>query len=354
MQFDQIIVVKETRDDERRVALTPRIVAQLISNGYKVLVENDAGLGAGFNNAEYVNVGAKILTLTSSGFPPNSFIVRLLRPSKERELFEYNLFDSNTLMLGFLFPFVDDIHISTWQSLGITTLSFDLFKSISIHDPKNAQAAMSKIAGRLAFHDILNLYKGSAPYYLSVIGTGAAGLSAVKAALEIGIPVQVFGRKENLRSEFEALKAIYRVISPAVDGVNFIRKYLAESTLIITAARIAGKKAPLLIDKESLNILPANTVIVDLAASNGGNVVGTQCEQTITTINNIRIRSVCGYPKQEPRLASEIYAQCVYSLISEIMSSTGNIDFKNNLIQELWVTHNNQRNNLLYNKFSEI
>jgi alanine dehydrogenase len=144
MRFDQIVVVKETLHNEKRVALTPKVVAQLTDKGYRVWIEE---------------------------------------------------------MLGFLFPFVADNHIATWQQLGLTTLSFDLFKSISINDQKNAQAAMSRIAGRLAFHDAVKLYQGEKPLNLVVIGAGAAGISAAKEAKNHKIPVQLLGRKESLREE---------------------------------------------------------------------------------------------------------------------------------------------------------
>lgn len=110
------------------IALTPQFVAQLVDKGYRVLIETDAGLNAGFTNNKYINSGAELFSLTSSGFPANTFIVRVLRPSKERELMENKLFHENTAMLGFLFPFVADTHIAAWQELGLTTLSFDLFQ----------------------------------------------------------------------------------------------------------------------------------------------------------------------------------------------------------------------------------
>ncbi|CAM2770998.1 hypothetical protein LEWO105114_02135 [Legionella worsleiensis] len=353
MHFKQILVVKETLHEEKRVALTPKIVGMLVNMGYRVFVETDAGLNAGFANAEYINAGAELFSLTSSGFPANTFIVRVLRPSKERELIENEHFHENTAMLGFLFPFVADNHIATWQKLGLTTLSFDLFKSISIHDSKNAQAAMSRIAGRLAFHDALKYYKGEKPVKLTVIGTGAAGISAAFEGLKYKIPVQMFGRKECRRAELEVAGITYYVLPTDELQVDFIKPHLLEATILITAARTPGKKAPLLIDEESLKFLPRNAVIVDLAASNGGNVAGTKSERTITIENGISIRNVSGYPKSEPRASSEAFAQCVFSLLSEIMKPEGDVSFGNELVQEIWVTHEGHRNNSLYDGFDE-
>ncbi|WP_226905661.1 hypothetical protein [Legionella antarctica] len=351
--YKQILVVKETHEGESRVALTPTTVAVLVKKHYQVLVETDAGLKAGFTNDEYINAGAKIFSLTSSGFPSNTFIVRIHRPSKARRLIENKNFHENIAMLGFLSPFVADDHIAAWQELGITTLSFDLFKSLSINDPKNAQSAMSRIAGRLAFQDAFKRYRGEQPVKLTVIGTGPAAISAALEALKHQVPVQVFGRKVQHKAELEASGMTYYVLPDADEEVNFIKPHLAEETIVITAARTSGKKAPLLIDEESIRLLPHNAVVVDLAVSNGGNVTGSKSDQVINIAKGISIINVSGYPKAEPRFSSEAYAQCVVSLIIEIMSPEGDMLFENDLVQEIWVTHEGQRHDSLYEKFDE-
>lgn len=352
MKFDQIIVVKETHENERRVALTPQVVYRLVNKGYRILVEKDAGLKAGFTNDEYIDSGAKIFS-TSNGFPPNSFIVRVLRPSKERELMENNSFSENTAMLGFLFPFVADNHIDTWRNLGITTFSFDLFKSISIYDSKNAQAAMSRIAGRLAYHDAIKHYTGSDPIKLTVMGAGAAGISAAMEARKYGISVQVFSRNEYHRTELEKAGIKFFVLPVADKQISFIQSFLTDQTIVITAARVSGKKAPLLMDEKSLSLLPSKSVVVDLAIGTGGNVTGSRYDQIVNALNGVSIINISGYPKMEPRPSSETYAQCVYSLLTEMMSSDGVVAFDNKLVQEIWVTHQKQRHDELYNQFNE-
>ncbi|MGQ3890216.1 hypothetical protein ACQUW5_14470 [Legionella sp. CNM-1927-20] len=355
MYFKQILVVRETREYEKRVALTPHIVAQLTQKGYRILVEEDAGLNAGFTNAEYIQAGAELFFLSESGFPANTFIVRVLRPSKERELIEKSLYHPNTAMLGFLFPFVADTHIASWQALNLTTLSFDLFKRLSIHDKKNAQAAMSRIAGRLALKDALKHCNREKNITLTIIGAGAAGLSAAFEGIKYGIKVQIFGRKEGLRKELEAAGATYYVLPETVnEQKQFIKAYLNDSNIVITAAREAGKKAPLLIDKTSLDRLPPKAVIVDLAISNGGNVLGSKHDQVITLDNDKILVNVSGYPKTEPRASSEIYAQCVFHLLTEIMSPVGIVSFENEFIQEIWVTHDKQLHECLYSDFNEF
>lgn len=353
MKIKQILVVKETREGESRVALTPETVSLLSSRQYRVLIEAGAGLKAGFSDAEYIKAGAEIFSLAAEGFPADTLILRVKLPSKTREHLENNLFHNNTSMIGFLDPldpFDGDDHVAAWQALGISTFSMDLFKSLSINDPKNMQAAMSRIAGRLAFQDGLKRYHGENPVKLTVIGTGPAAFSAAFEAIKTKTPVQVFGRKEHYRAELETAGILYHVLPEPPHQVKFIRQYLKKETIVITAARTPGERAPLLIDEESLTVLPKGAVIIDLTVNEGGSVVGGKRDQVVVS-NGVSIVHVSGYPKAEPRIASEAYANCMINLLWEVLSPEREIQLDHELLRECWVTHDGKCNpSLLRNK----
>ncbi|MCX7337966.1 MAG: hypothetical protein NTX76_01605 [Alphaproteobacteria bacterium] len=344
----QILVVKETREGEARVALTPAVIPLLRSRHYRLLVETDAGLKAGFTNSDYIKAGADIFSLSATGFPADTLILRVKRPDKARELLENKLFHENTFMMGFLDPLYENDHVAAWQALGITTFSVGLFKGLSINDPKNIQAAMSRIAGRLAFQDGLKRYRGKNPVKLTVIGTGPAAFSATFEARKAGIPVQVFGRQERYRAELEASGAIYHILpEKSLSQIRFIRHYLIEETIVITAARVPKVRAPLLIDEESLSVLPKGAIVIDLAVNDGGSVVGSKSDQVVVS-NGISIVHVSGYPKSEPRATSESYAQCLASLLAEVLSPGGELLLEHELLKECWVTHKGERNPSLF------
>ena len=343
MIIKQILVVKETRENECRVALTPETTASLKSEHYRLLIESGAGLNAGFHDSEYIKAGAEIFTLSPQGFPSDTLILRVKRPSKERGPLENTLFHENTAMIGFLDPFDSDDHVGAWQAAGITTFSVDLFKSLSPNDPKNMQAAMSRIAGRLAFQDGLKRYNSEKPIRLTVIGTGPAAVSAALAARKIEMPVQVFGRREHYRAEFEAAGCIYHVLPDPPNQIKFIQQFLKEETIVITAARTPGVKATILIDEESLGVLPKGAVIIDLTVNEGGSVVGAKSDHVVVS-NGITIAHVSGYPKAEPRAASEAYAKCIINLLAEILSPSGEILLDHELLKECWVTHDRKYN----------
>jgi H+-translocating NAD(P) transhydrogenase subunit alpha len=226
MMIKQILVVKETREGESRVALTPETISSLSSRQYRLLVETNAGLKAGFTDSDYIKAGADIFVLSTEEFPPDTLILRVKRPDKAREDLENKCFQENTFMMGFLDPFDADNHVLSWQNSGITTFSVDLFKSLPITDPKNMQAAMSRIAGRLAFQDGLKYYKGEKPVKLTVIGTGPAAFSAIFEARKAGLPVQVFGRQERHQAELEAAGSLYHILPDPPNQIKFIRPYL--------------------------------------------------------------------------------------------------------------------------------
>lgn len=339
----QILVFRETREGEGRVALTPSAIASLPSHRkYQIWVESGAGLKAGFTDSDYINSGAEIFSL-SKGIPTDSLILRVKRPAENRKQLENELFQSNTYMIGFLDPLANSDHVEEWRSCGVNTFSVDCFKSLSVDDPKNMQAAMSWIAGRLAFQDGIHRYKGNQAKKLTVIGTGPAALSAVLEAKKQGVPAQVFGKQERYRPKFEEAGAIYHVFPEISNQALFLRPYLKEATIVITAPRTAGVRPPLLIDEESLTVLPEGAVIIDLTVNEGASVAKAESDQIVIS-NGVMIVHVSGYPKAEPRAASEAYAKCMAHLLVDIFSSEGEIQFDNTLMQECWITRNGKRN----------
>lgn len=348
MNIKNILVVKETREGEFRVALTPKAVASLVAKNYNVLIESQAGLNAGFMDSDYIQSGAKIFSLTSDGFPANTLILRVKRADQEREILENQSFQENTLMMGFLSPYEVGNHVAKWQSLGVTTFSFDLFKTLAIDDPRNVQAAMSCIAGRLALHDALRRYIGKHEVRLTVLGTGMAAFSAALEARKHNIPVQLFGRNEKYREKAELAEITYHVLPQLEqDQAKFIRSHLSKETIVISAARSPRLKAPILIDQENLNALPEYAIVIDLAVSEGGNVVGSMRDKVVMAAKNVSIVNISGYPKAEPRETSEVYAQCMVNFITDVISPSGDIFLENELLRECWVTHNGRRNSSL-------
>lgn len=343
-KIKHLLVMKETRANETRVALTPQTMALLRSPHYRVLIESGAGLNAGFSDAEYIQAGAEIFVLTEEGYPADTFLLRVKRAEKTREFLEPSWFHENTSMIGFLDPLDEPgDHVLSWQQAGITTFSVDVFKSLSVDDPRNMQGAMSRMAGRLAFQDALRHVASEKPPKLTVLGTGPAAVNAVLEANKFGLPVQVFGKQEKYRSSFEALGALYILIPENADQAEFIRQHLSDQTMVISAVRVAGVRPPLLIDEASLQILPKGAALVDLTVNEGGSIFGSQNDQVVS-LHGVFVIHLSGYPKMEPREASEAYASCMVHLLRQMLSPSGEILLNHKLSRECWITHQGEFN----------
>jgi NAD(P) transhydrogenase subunit alpha len=333
VKIDQIIVLKESRSNEGRVALTPETVALLSTKKIPILILIESGAGhlAGLSDEEYIKAGAKIFTLNST-LPANSLILRVKCPTPEREKLENKFFSENNMMMGFLDPLEHDTsHIARWKKLGMKLISLELLR-ITGDDPRNAQAAMSRFAGELALHDALKHYEGSLPKNVMVIGTGPAGLSAAITASKLKLPIVLLGRNEKYRKKIEDENIVYHVL-PEQNQQDFIRSHLADKTIVITAARNVGEKSPILIDEKSFQTLPEKSVIVDLSAGEGGNVVGSKQDAIKTIERGIKIMNVSGYPKIRPKEASEVFAQCMVKLLQDMIDLNGDINLENILIK---------------------
>lgn len=344
MNIQNIIVVKETREGEARVALTPADVS-LFSSRFHVFVELGAGSQSGFQDAEYVRTGAIIFDLASKTFPENSIILRVKLPSQEREALELNLYHKTVVMMGFLDP-LDPVgsfdRITTWQKVGLSAYSMDLFKSLLPHDNKNMLSAMSRIAGKLALKDALTRYRGSLPPKVVVLGAGPAGRSAAQEASKAGLPVKIFGRSDRFEEWADTPNVMYYKM-PEKNHVEYLRHFLSDATLIVAASRVAGERASQLIDKESLLLLPKGAIVVDLTVNEGGSVALAKSDSVVEH-EGITIVHVSGYPKQVPQEASMAYSHCMTNLLNEVLSSEGVFQYDHALLKESWVTFKGSRN----------
>lgn len=343
MIVQNILVFKESREEETRVALTPADVS-LFSSRFHVYVEMGAGVKAGFQDAEYTRTGAKIIDLASMAIPQNTIVLRVKLPSQEREAFEAGKWHNSVVVMGFLDPLAPlaSPRIAAWQRAVFAAYSMDLFKSIPIEDNKNMQAAMSRIAGKLAFRDAQKQYIGPHAPKLVVIGSGPAGKSAAMEACRAGVPVEIFGRSDRY-SEWKYIEGVAYHQYPSKNYIEHLRPFLNQATMVVVAARVAGEHAHMLIDEESLKGMKRGAVIVDLTVNEGGSVAFAKSDQVVDH-NGVKIVHVSGYPKQLPQQASMAYSQCMGNLLNELISKEGKLIYDHPLLNESWVTYKGSRN----------
>lgn len=326
----KIFLLKESRNNEKRVALIPSDVAQLINLGVMVYVEDSAGVWAGYSNADYLLAGARIRQINydqidsyRQAFSDIDIIVRVKRPDRAREKIENRVIKPHTKMVGLLDILErDSEHISEYQQAKIEYYSLDQF-IFPANTPMDSLKEMSRIAGKLALKHAIETF--NAPVrHVSIIGNGEAGTATSQECMKRNIPHTVI--TSNLsKSKLLSLQGINNVVIernlPLKLRQDKVYQAIKDADIVITAASTAWAAAPILIPELTLLKLKSGTVIVDLAVSDGSNVFGSKHDETVTLANNVKIINVSGYPKELPVESSQAWSIASYYFLHLLLTS---------------------------------
>jgi NAD(P) transhydrogenase subunit alpha len=326
----KLAVVRETREQEQRVAVTPELTKALSQAGIEVMIESKAGEKAGFNDADYQAQGANIAYSKQQLYQNANIVCWFKRPVHDH--LESQYIAPQTTLIGFLDPLKLGQHMQTYLDRQITPFSWELLPHHPDLQALNPFIEMSKLAGEVAYQEARDTVNITHKNQLTVmiIGTGNAGMAAAKCAYQDGQKLIVVGINNQHQAFIEAqLKGHYILLTndAATDTQTLlhtqqqqiqaaIKQY--QPHIMITAARPYRQKAPLLLPKVSIDLLASGTVIEDLAASIGGNTAYTQMDENIETANGILIRNRSNYPSQMPQDASQRYANCLSMLFKHI------------------------------------
>ncbi len=327
MKKYNILVVKESRAGEGRVSLLPNQVTELVKVGHSVFIEAGAGDGVSVEDGAYVEAGAIIRKINIGKdvkvlFKDINLIVRVKRANKEREIQELSQIEKDTIMIGALDPKEPNSdHIKRYKDHDIICYSID-YLNVSETSTLNILAAMSKITGSLALQDAINKFSGT-PAKAVIIGYGSAGKSALNEAISQNLDTTVFCTQNTHKKVIQASGANAIIIDKEASIEKTQQKVLEEvinADIIITAARSANKRSPLMIPIKTQKKMMPGSIIVDLALSDGGNVEGAKHDETLTTENGIIIMNVSGYPKIVPNEASIKWSQASKAFIDALSS----------------------------------
>lgn len=346
-----VVVLKETRAEEKRVALTPTEVAKLTARELVVTVEKDAGKAAGFNDEAYVAAGAKIIEITAqTKLPSHSLILRVKRADPTRESWENDIYTIPCYMMGFLDPYYQNTdHIQAWMKKGIATFSVELL-DIPKTDPKNVFDRMSKIAGRVAVDVAIAERRKSfkdanmveTKPKIAIIGPGTAGIAAANKAVEYMFSTTVFGSATFAKTlgacPYKFTCEAAPTTATEAEQRLFYAKQLPKFDIVITAARKHKQKPPILIDEKNVDNLPAFAVIADLCQGQGGNVSLSQKDTVVVRSNHRKITNMSGYPKLDPSNASIEYAAGMLEIVSEFLKLQADFTLANSLFANCWLS----------------
>jgi NAD(P) transhydrogenase subunit alpha len=334
----RIGVPKESRPGETRAAATPKTVAQLIALGYDVRVESGAGGLASFADQAYEEVGASI-ALTDEVW--GSDIVVKINPPTDTEIGQLK---PGTILASLLTPALAPELLEKLSAQGVTALAMDAVPRISRAQSLDVLSSMANVAGYRAVieaaHEFGSLFTGQItaagkvpPAKVLVVGAGVAGLAAIGTANSLGAIVRAFDARPEVGEQVESMGATFLKIdmeqqAPSADGyaketsADFNRLaeelYAAQASevdIIITTALIPGKPAPRLISAAMVATMKPGSVIVDMAAANGGNCELSRPDELVVSDNGVRIIGYTDLPGRLPTQSSQLYGTNIVNLM---------------------------------------
>ncbi|MCS7045491.1 MAG: Re/Si-specific NAD(P)(+) transhydrogenase subunit alpha [Gemmataceae bacterium] len=334
-------VPREVVSGERRVALVPELVPKLTKAGLEVVVERGAGAAAGFADAEYAEKGAG---LESAVWACADVILKVQPPT----LAEIDQLRAGACLIGFLQPYVNVEGIQALAARRVTAFAMELMPRITRAQPMDALSAMSTIAGYKAvllaanllpkFFPLLMTAAGTvAPAKVFVIGAGVAGLQAIGTARRLGAVVEAYDTRPVVKEQVESLGAKFVELgletADAQEATGYAKaqseafyekqrqmmlKVVAGADVVIPTALVPGKKAPILITEEMVRAMRPGSVIVDLAAEQGGNCALTEPGVEVVR-HGVVIYGPVNLPSSMPYHASQMYARTVTNYLMHLI-----------------------------------
>ena len=368
----KIGIPKEINAGEKRVAVTPEVTGQLIKLGFEVQVESLAGKSANFTDADYEAAGASINKDTKALWLENDIILKIgeLGHHPTLKCDETELLAENKIFASFVWPSLNPELLKTLADKKVTTLAMDNVPRISRAQKLDARSSMANISGYRAVleaaHNFNRFFAGQItaagkvqPAKVMVIGVGVAGLAAIGVANSMGAVVRAFDTRLEVKEQVESMGAEFLELDFAEDGSGeggyakvmsdeFIQAEMAlfleqakEVDIIITTALIPGRPAPELITKEMVSAMKNGSVIVDLAAEQGGNCKLTKAGE-IVEVDGVQIIGYTDLPSRLSTQASQMYGTNLRHLLTEMCPEKDGvlqIDMDNEVVRGLTATH---------------
>ncbi len=348
---------------ETRVSLLAESAAALINKGNKIIVETGAGEKAYNSDQEYEKAGATVKNRLN--VLQEADILLSIHPLEEEDMSQIN----SKIIIGVYQPLSNGENVVQSIERKLTIFSLDMLPRTTRAQAMDVLSSQANIAGYKAvltaaaaygryFPMFMTAAGSIAPAKVLILGAGVAGLQAIATAKRLGAVVEVFDTRPAVKEEVMSLGAKFIEVEGAADAsaaggyaVEQTEEYkqkqqmriaesVAKSDIIITTAQIPGKKAPILITEEMLNTMRNGSVIIDLAASTGGNTPRTQNNETIN-YNGVTIIGNSSLQSTMPSDASKLYGKNIVNFLQLIIDKEANLNlnWEDDLVKGACITH---------------
>jgi NAD(P) transhydrogenase subunit alpha len=343
----RIAIIKETKFKENRVAITPDVAKDLISKGFQVQVQTDAGVSSFFSNEAYRAVGAEVKDDVVALYKDADIVLRVNAPAPA----EIALMKKEAVLISFMFAATSPELVEACCKASISAFSMDAVPRISRAQKMDALSSQANLAGYKSvilaadtLGKILPMMTTAAgtikPAKVVIFGAGVAGLQAIATAKRLGAVVEVSDIRPDTKEQVESLGGKFIEV-PADNTIKVeggyvksvseeflkkqqetVAKHVKEADIVITTALIPGKKAPLLVTEDMVKSMRFGSVILDMAVEQGGNVVGSELNKNVNK-HGVTIIGESNIPSLLPMNASDLYAKNIQTFLYHLASKDG-------------------------------
>jgi NAD(P) transhydrogenase subunit alpha len=364
----KIAIAKEIQVDERRVALVPDVAARLVKQGIEVWIEAGAGERAFFSDATYEEVGVKVIGDTAALWRDADIVLKV----GNFEDHETEKLREGSILIAFLNPLGNPSLVQKLSERKVTAFSMEMIPRTSRAQSMDALSSQANLAGYKSvliaaatlpkYFPMLTTAAGTIrPAKVLVMGAGVAGLQAIATARRLGAIVEAFDVRPEVKEQVQSLGAKFVDVTLEEDTVaeggyakelsekakqhtrEVLTTHVAASDVVITTAQVPGRKAPVLVTEEMVTQMKPGAVVVDLAASQGGNCECTEAGKDVVK-HGVTIVGPINLPSSMPLHASEVYAKNLSALLKLMTTPEGELtlNFEDDIIDGACVTHNGE------------
>ncbi|MCR5479349.1 MAG: NAD(P) transhydrogenase subunit alpha [Ruminococcus sp.] len=361
----KILVCKETDPRETRTPLIPDDVKKLISMGFEVKAVKGTGVKSGFTDEAYEKAGAVMVSSNEEGNKGSDIILRIMKPENLDGI------ESGSLHLSYLDPFNEKELLNQMAKAGISAVSLEMIPRTTLAQKMDVQSSQTSLAGYAAVINAAAKLPKILPMMVTpsgtinparvfIIGVGVAGLQAIATAKRLGARVDAFDTRPVVEEQVKSLGASFVKIDLGEMGQTeqgyakeltpdqiakqqeAQAKVCEKSNIVITTAKVFGRKAPVLIKKDVLDRMMPGSVVVDMAVSTGGNVEGSKLFENVVTENGVTIMSGDLLERQVPYDASKMLSGNFTAFISHFYDKESKelkVNLEDDIMKGCLLTH---------------
>lgn len=368
----RIAIPKETHPGENRVPIIPDMAKKLVNMGADLVIEAGMGVGSGFTDAQYTEVGASVETDRNALFGSADVLLRLRKP----EMDEIPLMKAGCIHISYLDPFNEQELVGALKNAGITAISMEMIPRTTRSQKMDALSSQANLAGYVMVMEAASALPRIFPMMMTpagtlkpanvfVIGAGVAGLQAIATAKRLGAKVTAFDTRPVVAEQVQSLGAKFLEIDLGETGetaggyakeltpeqVQMQRQaqkdVIAKSDVVITTAQVFGRKPPVLVTSDMIEGMAPGSVIVDMAAETGGNVEGSVPNEVVT-INGVTVIGKGNLAGEVARDASQMYSSNLFNLVEDNWDEEQKqliVDFEDDILPGCIITHGGEITN---------